>query len=81
MSHKSKKSVKSICAAKILAASEVIEEEKILKRAFPVILMLPLKLLIVLGSRALFTPLSLQRNSIHKSIRADISLIWYENDT
>lgn len=78
MSHKSKRPVKSVGAAEILAASESMDEGKILKKTMTKVLQVPLRLIVALDSRDLFTSLSTQRNSIDKSIRADINVIRYE---
>lgn len=81
MSHKSKRPVKSIGAAEVLAAAEAIDEGKTLKSAMSILLRMPIRLLIALDSRDLFTSLSTQRNSIDKSIRADVNVIRYEYET
>lgn len=80
-SHKSKRPVKSVGAAEILAASEAIDEEKMLKMAMSLLLFNNIPLLVALDSRDLFTSLSTQRNSVDKSIRADVNVIRYEFET
>ena len=80
-SHKSKRPVKSVGAAEILAASEAIDEGKVLKQALSTLLGIPLRLIIALDSLDLFTALSTQKNSIDKSIRADVNVIRYEYET
>lgn len=80
-SHKSKRPVKSIGAAEILAAGEAIDEGKVLAKAYEVLLGMNIDLLIAVDSKDLFETLSTCRNSIDRSIRADVSVIRYEFET
>ena len=80
-SHKSKRPVKSIGAAEILAAGEAIDEGKVLVNAYRVLLGMDIDLMISLDSKDLFETLSTCRNSIDRSIRADVSVIRYEFET
>ena len=63
VSHKSKSPVKSIGAAEIFAASEAIDEGKVLCRALKALLGAQVELIIVVDSKDLYTSLSTQRNS------------------
>lgn len=78
---KSKRPVKSIGAAEILEASEAIDEGKTLARTLSCLLDIELQLQIALDTKDLFTSLSKQKNSIHRSIRADVNFIHYEFET
>ena len=80
-SHKSKRPVRSIGAAEILAVGEAVDEGKTLKSAVSTILGINVKLLVATDSKDLFNSLSTQRNSIDKSIRADVNLIRFEYET
>lgn len=66
-SHKSRRTVRSIRAAEILAAVEAIDEGKILARTLSSIYSSRIPLLLALDSRDLFTSLSTERNSVHMS--------------
>ena len=77
-SHKSKRPVKSIGAAEILAAGEAIDEAKVLVKAYQVLFGIHIDLLLALDSKDLFDTLSTCRNSADRSIRADVSVIRYE---
>lgn len=81
MSHKSKRPVRSIGAAEILAASEAIDEGKTLKTALSTLLAIPVRLIIIVDSKDLYTSLSTRRNSIDRSIRADVNVIRFEFET
>lgn len=70
--------VRSIGTAEILAASETIDEGKVLKQSLPPLLSVSINLIDALDSRDVFTILSTQRNSIDKSIRADVNCIHYD---
>lgn len=61
MSHKAKRPVKSVPAAEILAASEAIDEGKIITIAFKEILSIEIEFDICVDSKDLFTSLSTQR--------------------
>lgn len=78
MSHKSKRPVRSIAAAEILAASEEIDEGKVIKYAFSTLLLTPVRLLIIVDYYDLYISLSKRRNSIDTSIRADVNVIRFE---
>lgn len=81
ISHKSKRPVKSIGAAEILAAFEAIDEGKTLSKAFSSLLGIAVGLIIALDTKNLYTSLSTRRNSIDRSIRADVNVIRYEFET
>lgn len=80
-SHKSKRPVRSIGAAEILAVGEAIDEGKLIKSAVSHALCANVKLLVATDSKDLFNSLSTQRNSIDKSIRGDVNLIRFEYET
>ena len=52
-----------------------------MKRAMSTLLNMPIRLMVALDSRELFSPLSTKRNSIDKSICADVNCIRYEYET
>ena len=78
ISHKSKRPVKSVGAAEILAAGEAIDEGKLLKFAVSTLLPFTIDFMLVVDSRDLYNTLSTCRNSADRSIRADVSVIRYE---
>ena len=80
-SHKSKRPVRSIGAAEILAVGEAVDEGKIIKSVTSAIFGINVKLLVATDSKDLFNALSTQRNSIDKSIRGDVNLIRFEYET
>lgn len=80
-SRKSKKPVKSVGAAEILAAGESIDEGKVIAHTYSLLLGFKVKLPIALDSKDLFQTLPTQRNSIDKSIRADVNVIHHEFET
>lgn len=79
-SRKSKRPVKSIGAAEILAAGEAIDEGIVLAGAYQVLLGVQADLVIAFDSKDLFETLSICRNSIDLSILADVNVIQYEFD-
>lgn len=81
ISHKSKRLVKSVPAAEILAATEGIDEGKMIAQAYSEILGFDIKLRLCVDSKDLFTSLSTQRNSIDRSIRGDVGCIRFEFQT
>ena len=80
-SRKSKRPVRSIGAAEILAVGEAVDEGKVIKSVTSNLLGTNVKLLVATDSKDLFNALSTQRNSIDKSIRADVNLIRFEYET
>lgn len=80
-SHKSKRPVKSIGAAEILAAGAAIDEGKLVRKAFQKLLNVDVTLSIAVDSKDLFTTLSTCRNSADRSIRADVNVIRFEFET
>lgn len=81
ISHKTKRPVKSVPAAEILAASESIDEGKLLKKAYSELINVEVKLIVCVDSKDLFTSLSTQRLSLDRSIRGDVSSIRFEFET
>lgn len=81
MSHKSKRPVESVAAAEIFAASERIDEEKTIAKAYSELLDMDIKLRLFVDSKDLFTSLSTQRSSIDKWIRGDVSCVRHEFQT
>lgn len=77
-SRKAKRPVRSIGAAEILAAGESIDEGKNLARTLSDIHGIHVNLFVVVDSRDLFPSLKTQRNSIDKSIRADVNVIRFK---
>lgn len=80
-SHKSKRPVKSIASAEILAVGEAIDEGKIIARSYEALLGIKTELWIVLDSKDLYTTLTTCRNASDRSVRGDVSLIRYEFET
>lgn len=78
MSHKSKRPVRSIGATKILRTSKAVDEGKVIKTSFSMLLGYYVELVIVVDSKDLFTFLTTRENSIGSSIRADVSVILIE---
>lgn len=76
-SHKSKRQVLSIEAAKIDAAGEAINEVKLLAGTLSTVLVNSLHLQVLLDSRDMFLSLDTKRISTYKSIRPDVYLIRY----
>lgn len=81
LSHKSKRPVKSVPAAEILAAGEGIDEGKTIARTYSDLLDMDVGMRLCVDSKDLFTSLSTQKNSIDKSIRGDVGCIRYEFQT
>ena len=81
ISHKSKRPVKSVPAAEILAAAEGIDEGKMISGAYSEIFNMEVDLKIFVDSKDLFTSLSTQRLSIDRSIRGDVGSIRFEFQT
>lgn len=78
ISHKSKRPVKSVPAAEILAASEGIDEGKSVAAAYSEIMDMDIRVRLCVDSKDLFTSLSTQKNSIDSSIRGDVGCIRFE---
>lgn len=81
ISYNSKLPVKSVPAAEILAATEGIDERKMLSQAYSELMGLNIKMRLCVDSKDLFTSLSTQRNSVDRSIRGDVSCIRFEFQT
>lgn len=78
ISHKSKRPVKCIPAAEILASGETIDEAKSIAHTYRELLNMDISVQLCVDSKDLFTSLSTQRNSIDRSIRADVACIRFE---
>ena len=78
LSHKSKRPVKSVPAAEILASAEAIDEAKSIAHAYSQILDMKISVRLCVDSEDLFTSLSTQRNSIDRSIPGDVATIRFE---
>ena len=78
ISHKSKRPVKSVPAAEILAAGEAIDEAKSIAHAYRQLLGVKIGVQLCVDSKDLFRSMSSQRNSIDRSIRADVACIIFE---
>lgn len=81
LSHKSKRPIKSVPAAEILAASEGIHEGKMIASVYSEIFQMEISLRLFVDSKDLFTSLSSQRLSIDRSIRGDVGSIRFEFQT
>lgn len=71
----------SVGSAKVLAASEAVEESKVLKTALSALLCTQIPLFIALPSWYHLTLLSTWRNAVHNYIRADFNVHCYEYET
>lgn len=78
ISHKSKRPVKSVPAAEILASTEVFDEARCAANAYSEILNLDIGDHLCVDFKDLFTSLSIQRNSIDRSFRRDVACIRFE---
>lgn len=81
ISHKSKRPIKSVSATKILAASEAINEEEMLHLSLSTLLPLKNDFILVLHSCDLFNLQSTYRNSMDRSISADVKMIRYKYES
>lgn len=77
-SSKSKRPAKSIGSAETIAASNAIDDGKIVRDALSMILKLSIDLIICVHSKDLFDTLTTCHNATDKSIRGDIAFIRYE---
>eukprot|EP00171_Calliarthron_tuberculosum_P022021 IDg22021t1 len=80
-SHKSKRPVRSIGSAEIIAAGGAIDEGKLIAKAFEILLSFQIDYHAVLDSKDLWDSLSTCHTPLDKSIRADVSVIRYEFET
>lgn len=76
--HKSRRPVKSVASAEILAAGEAIDEGKVVVNAFNDLLGLDLDLWIAVDSKDLFSSLSTCPLAADGSIRGDVSFIRFD---
>lgn len=81
LSHKSRRPIKSVPAAEILAASEAIDEAKAIAGVYSELFNMNIKVRLCVDSKDLFTSLSTQRLSVDRSIRGDVGVIRYEFQT
>ena len=80
-SRKSGKPVKSIATAEIIAASEAIDEGKVIKNAIQFLLNMEIKLILAVDSNNLYEALSTSHTSSDRSIRGEVGVIRYEFET
>lgn len=80
-SHKSRRPVRSIGAAEILAAGSDIDEGKVLAQAYKTVLHMNVDLTIAVDSKDLFNSLSTCRNATDRSIRGDVNIIRHDFET
>lgn len=78
ISHKSKRPVKSVGAAKIQTAGESIDERKKLRLTLSIQLPLEIYFMLILSSRDLFNSLCFSKNFMDRSILADFNVICYQ---
>ena len=81
ISHKSRRPVKSVPAAKILAAAEGIDDGKMFSKAYSENMDMDLRMRLCVDSKDLFTSSSTKRNSIAQSIRSHVGCIRFEFKT
>lgn len=79
--HRSEQPLRSVGAAKLLAAFEAFGESRILKHTLSHLYAISIRPMIALGSRNLFSSSVAHRISIHESMRADVGVIQYEYKT
>ena len=73
--------MKSVPAAEIFAATEGIDEGKMVAQAYSEVMSMDIKMHLCVDSKDLFTSLSTQRNSIDRSIRGDVGCIRFKFET
>ena len=73
--------MKSVGAAKILAAGEAIDEGKMLRLILSTLLPVDIGFMLVVDSRDLFNSLLTCRNATDRSIRANLNVIRYKFET
>jgi len=78
ISHKSKRPVKSVPAADILASAEEIDEAKAISHTYSELIRIDIDAQLCVDSKDLFYISSTQRNSTDRSIRDDFACIWFE---
>lgn len=78
ISHQSRRPVKNVPAAENLAATEGIDESKLIASAYKQLLNIGIRVKIVVDSKDLFTSLATQRNSINRSTSSDVACTRYE---
>ena len=78
ISHKSKRPVKSVPAAEVIAAAEAIDDAKTVAATYSEVLSMDVRVKLCVDSKDLFTSLSTQRNSVDRSIRGDVASIRFE---
>lgn len=81
MCEKSRRPTKSTGDAEVLAAGEAIDEGKVLRATFELLLDISIGLIVVVDSKDLYTSLSTQRNCVDRSIRADVNCIGLDFET
>lgn len=81
LSHKSRRPVKRVPAAEILASSEGIDEGKIISGVYTESFNSKTALELLLDSKDLFASLSTQRLSVDRSIRGDVASIRFDFQT
>ena len=79
--HKCHRQVKSIGSAATIAASQAIDEVKLLKLALKVLLQTSIEFVLVVESKALFDSLTSCRDATDRSIRGDVSVIRFQFET
>lgn len=80
-SHLSKRPVKSIASAEVLAAGDAIDDGKLIANVYKVLLGIDVHLYVVVDSKDLFSSLSTCRTPEDKSILADVQLLRYNFET
>lgn len=80
-SHRSRRPAKSTLAAAILVASEAVDEIVLLKEAYTVQLGSKVKNMVLVDSKDLSHALSSKRNTVDKTARTDVNLMWLYFET
>ena len=80
-STKSKRPVKSVASAEVLATGSAIDEAKMLMKAYETLFSMDVSLVCVLDSKDLFDTISSCRMATDRSIRGDVALIRFEFET
>ena len=81
MSQNSRRTVKYVAAAEIVAVGEAIDEGKMAKFALQDMLKIDVHLIVVTDSKDLYNSLSTQRNATDRSVRADVNVIRFDFET
>ena len=80
-SHQKSRPTKSSGSAETLAAGNAIDDGKLIVDTLNILLAVGIHLIVAVDCKDLFTSLSMCRNPVDKSMRADVSLTRYNYET